>query len=161
MKTLGYEQYGMLSFENFVSLTDVRNSDTGRRLGILGYLFPIQISVYVFLLSQVTRAMAHLYPESCKGTHINWIFASPPKWTTENPEPEYTDREKVALGRGQDVCRRWANISSNYIACWFRILLVVGRWWKGISRNSINQSLSSHLKSSSFHPNTKIHSPQR
>jgi pimeloyl-ACP methyl ester carboxylesterase len=50
----------------------------------------------------ITRTLAHLYPKHCKACHVNWIFASPPKWTESNPEPEYSDREKAALGRAQE-----------------------------------------------------------
>lgn len=45
--------------------------------------------------------------------HTNWIFASPPAWTAENPEPEYSDREKAALARGQDW---WAGDGRGYLA---------------------------------------------
>jgi len=50
----------------------------------------------------ITRTLAQLYPKHCKACHVNLIFASPPKWTESNPEPEYSAREKAALGRGQD-----------------------------------------------------------
>jgi pimeloyl-ACP methyl ester carboxylesterase len=50
----------------------------------------------------ITRALAHLYPQHVKACHVNWIFASPPTWTKENPEPGYSDREKAALARGQE-----------------------------------------------------------
>jgi pimeloyl-ACP methyl ester carboxylesterase len=53
----------------------------------------------------ITHAIAHLYPKHCKACRVNWIFACLPKWTESSPEPEYSDREKAALGRAQDL---WA-----------------------------------------------------
>lgn len=61
----------------------------------------------------VTRAIAHLYPQSCKACHVNWIFASPPKWSASNPEPSYDARELAALQRGQDW---WAGDGRGYLA---------------------------------------------
>jgi len=45
--------------------------------------------------------------------HTNWIFASPPTWTAENPEPSYSDREKAALGRAHEW---WAGDGRGYLA---------------------------------------------
>jgi hypothetical protein len=50
----------------------------------------------------VTRALAYLYPQSCKATHTNWIFASPPTSTSPAAQPSFTPRELAALARGQD-----------------------------------------------------------
>lgn len=50
----------------------------------------------------VTRALAYLYPQSCKATHTNWIFASPPAPTSSAAQPSFTPRELAALARGQD-----------------------------------------------------------
>jgi len=61
----------------------------------------------------ITRALAYKYPNHCKATHINWAFAAPPEWTKENPEPEYTVREKMQLARGQDW---WAGDGRGYLA---------------------------------------------
>ncbi|KAL2065585.1 hypothetical protein VTL71DRAFT_3255 [Oculimacula yallundae] len=61
----------------------------------------------------IGRSISHLFPESCKAFHTNWAFASPPAWTAENPEPEYSDREKTALARGQDW---WAGEGRGYLA---------------------------------------------
>ncbi|KAF8851949.1 alpha/beta-hydrolase [Acephala macrosclerotiorum] len=61
----------------------------------------------------ITRALAHLYPQHVKATHTNWCFASPPQWTKDNPEPEYSDREKAALARAQDW---WVGDGRGYLA---------------------------------------------
>ena len=66
----------------------------------LGYdLYVTQGGGWGFL---ITRSLAHLYPKHCKAYHVNWIFASPPKWTESNHEPEYSDCEKAALAGAQD-----------------------------------------------------------
>lgn len=64
-------------------------------------------------IDPVTRTLAHLFPQHVRGCHVNWIFASPPEWTAENPEPEYSDREKAALARAQDW---WAGDGRGYLA---------------------------------------------
>ena len=48
----------------------------------------------------VTRALAHLYPKHVKGHHVNWAWAAKPEFTAENPEPEYSEREKKQLAMG-------------------------------------------------------------
>lgn len=77
----------------------------------LGYeKYVVQGGDWGFLIN---RAICHLYPESCKAMHTNWIFASPPTWTAENPEPSYSDREKAALGRAHEW---WAGDGRGYLA---------------------------------------------
>lgn len=55
----------------------------------------------------VTRAMAFLYPEHCKATHINLILCAPPTWS-KNPilalqhrTTSYTEKEKAGLARSE------------------------------------------------------------
>ena len=47
----------------------------------------------------ITRVIGLRYPESCKASHINMVYAKEPTWTAGNPKPNYTDREKVHLSR--------------------------------------------------------------
>ena len=61
----------------------------------------------------ITRTLAHKYPRHVKACHVNWIFAAAPTWTAEVPEPEYSEREKAALGRAQEW---WAGDGRGYLA---------------------------------------------
>ncbi|KAG0650258.1 Epoxide Hydratase [Hyphodiscus hymeniophilus] len=61
----------------------------------------------------ITRALGKLYPQHVKGSHVNWAFASEPEWTESNPKPEYSEREKSQLARGQDW---WAGDGRGYTA---------------------------------------------
>lgn len=47
--------------------------------------------------------MAHLFPQHVKAHHVNWAYAAKPDFTAENPEPEYSEREKKQLALGE----RW------------------------------------------------------
>jgi hypothetical protein len=38
-----------------------------------------------------------------KAHHVNWAWAAKPEFTAENPEPEYSEREKAQLKQGE----RW------------------------------------------------------
>ncbi|EXJ53620.1 uncharacterized protein A1O5_13187 [Cladophialophora psammophila CBS 110553] len=51
----------------------------------------------------ITRALAYLYPKHVRGTHVNWAWAAKPEFTLENPEPEYSEREKRQIKQGE----RW------------------------------------------------------
>jgi len=51
----------------------------------------------------ITRALAHLYPKHVKAHHVNWAWAAKPEFTAENPEPEYSEREKRQMKQGE----RW------------------------------------------------------
>jgi len=61
----------------------------------------------------ITRALGLLYPNHVKGSHINWAWANAPQWSESNPEPEYTEREKAQMARGQDW---WAGDGRGYLA---------------------------------------------
>lgn len=51
----------------------------------------------------VTRACAHLFPQHVKAHHVNWAWAAKPEFTADNPEPEYSEREKRQMKQGE----RW------------------------------------------------------
>lgn len=51
----------------------------------------------------ITRALAHLYPQHVKAHHVNWAWAQKPEFTADNPEPEYSEREKQQIKQGE----RW------------------------------------------------------
>lgn len=64
----------------------------------------------------ITRAIGKLYPESCKASHINMIYASPPTFTKnpilalQNSILSYSETDKVGLKR-----REWfQNESKGY-----------------------------------------------
>jgi pimeloyl-ACP methyl ester carboxylesterase len=51
----------------------------------------------------ITRIISKLFPQHCRAVHTNWAFAAQPKWDpASNPEPTYTNRELMALARGQE-----------------------------------------------------------
>jgi len=53
----------------------------------------------------ITRALAYLYPKHVKAHHVNWAWAAKPEFTQDNPEPEYSEREKRQLKQGE----RWVS----------------------------------------------------
>ncbi|KAF8846591.1 alpha/beta-hydrolase [Acephala macrosclerotiorum] len=59
----------------------------------------------------ITRVMASKYPQHCKACHLNFIMASEPVWTAENPKPEYTEEEIAGLQRAAEF---WKEGSGYY-----------------------------------------------
>lgn len=94
---LGYDQYGQCKT---LVLGSIRANNEGGNWGFLSN--PHQgLKIMKALTFLVARALGHLYPQHVKGSHVNWAFATPPKWTESNPEPEYSAREKAQLARLQ------------------------------------------------------------
>ncbi|KAH6985467.1 Alpha/Beta hydrolase protein [Ilyonectria destructans] len=60
----------------------------------------------------ITRTMGARFPQHVKASHINMVLASEPKWTEENPKPEYTARELVNMKEGEE----WGKSGNGYIA---------------------------------------------
>src|SRR6266511_2100182 len=78
-------------------------------------LYHLLNTLYPHLVAQggdwgflVVRNIAKNYPDHCKAHHVNTIFAASPQWTAENPEPEYSEREKRHMLQKQ----RWDPVGS-------------------------------------------------